>query len=56
MTLFSVFLVGLVGSVVARPGNDLDARAIVSGKTFDRYVQIFLENTDYSKAIANSAY
>ncbi|KAK3321280.1 phosphoesterase family-domain-containing protein [Cercophora scortea] len=26
----------------------------VSGHTFDRYVQIFLENTDYSKAIANT--
>ena len=54
MTPLSVFLVGLVSSVVALPANDLVARAIVPGKTFDRYVQIFLENTDYSKANANS--
>ncbi|KAK0614916.1 phosphoesterase family-domain-containing protein [Bombardia bombarda] len=31
----------------------LSPTSTVAGKTFDRYIQIFLENTDYSKAIAD---
>lgn len=32
----------------------LSPTSSVAGNKFERFVQIFLENTDYSKAIANS--
>ena len=72
MTLLSLSLLGLVGSVAAQTQYTSTASAAVAkaaataltlsptsnvaGTKFDRFVQIFLENTDYSKAIANSEY
>ncbi len=72
MTLISLSLLGLVGSVAAQTQYTSTAAAAVAaarataltlsptsnvaGTKFERYVQIFLENTDYSKAIANSEY
>ncbi len=72
MTLLSLSLLGLVGSVAAQTqytstgsaavaaaratALTLSPTSNVAGTKFERYVQIFLENTDYSKAIANSEY
>ncbi|KAM7183968.1 Phosphoesterase family domain containing protein [Naviculisporaceae sp. PSN 640] len=57
MTLLSLAVLALAGVASAAPAtneNHLAPRAIVPGKTFDRYVQIFLENQDYAKAIKNT--
>ncbi|KAM7186341.1 Phosphoesterase family domain containing protein [Rhypophila sp. PSN 637] len=54
MTLLSLALLALSGAVSSlhtTNEHELAPRAIVAGKTFDRFVQIFLENQDYSKAI-----
>lgn len=65
-------LLGLVGSVAAQTQYTSTASAAVAkaaataltlsptsnvaGSKFERFVQIFLENTDYNKAIADSEY
>lgn len=55
MQSLSLFLLALggVSALPATANNELAPRAIVAGKTFDRFVQIFLENQDYSRAVAN---
>lgn len=69
MALLSLSLLGLVGGVAAQTQYTSTASSAVAkaaataltlsptsnviGNTFDRFVQIFLENTDYSKAIAD---
>lgn len=55
MVPLSLGILVLAGVASAHPTNNQhhqhDSRALVAGKTFDRYVQIFLENQDYSKAV-----
>lgn len=46
--------IALAGTTHAYP-RDASA-AIVKGKTFDRFVSIWLENTDFNKAAADRAF
>ena len=51
-------LVALLGSfavvnAMALPSEALTPRSFVPGKTFDRFVQIWLENQDFLLAILN---
>jgi hypothetical protein len=41
-------------ATVASAAPPLEKRATVAGKAFNRFVVIFLENTDYSTAAADS--
>jgi hypothetical protein len=49
--------VALAGTSNAHP-RDVSAAtpSIVKGKTFDRFVSIWLENTDYDKAAADRVF
>ena len=51
--------VAVAGTTNAYPrGASLTSRvpSIINGKTFDRFVSIWLENTDYSKAAADRVF
>jgi hypothetical protein len=42
-----------LGAGSAAGAQGLTPRSFIPGNTFDRFVQIFLENQDYAAAIAN---
>ncbi|KIN01163.1 hypothetical protein OIDMADRAFT_19141 [Oidiodendron maius Zn] len=53
VTAIAVALAGTANAYPRDPSLTSRASSIVKGKTFDRFVSIWLENTDYSKAAAD---
>ena len=52
----AIALAGTASAYPRDPSLTSRASSIVKGKTFDRFVSIWLENTDYSKAAADRVF